>query len=616
MSASEALPLDADLRRRPIRELRAVLTRLGKPIAGCVERNDFVSAIMDATISELVAALGSHASKGQQEKTALLRQLLDTSAETAAAEPSQEQLLPGSTVRLFNLQSAPALNMQRAKVVRYDPGSDRYEVRLDWDGSIKKVRYDNLQEEEPATPPSDATSAVEADDLRQQVDATHAAEANTTAAVDADTTSAAFAPAMPASCATESPGIVIAMPVIPTPADATCEPAELPPTVACAASTLAATIPCVTGAVPCQGVPTVDVLQSAAAMAEPAAIASPERKRKLQAASAVSPTDSLAESLVEAIAVECGLEEACQEEIGAASVTAPCQEVIESCVEAKSVPPAEVLSCRAAEPASRLDDTTNTQEIFTKAAAIPAPPFAFPMAAGKCQETTFSATGHSSSSSLPKKGAATKALKLRVGYDSGRHAVEEGSLLAQGLRELWRTGELCDVSLACRESTYRVHRVVLACRSSELRDFVGDRSEVQMPDVSYPESVQILVEFLYEAEGEKGYAPSCGEVNMEVLELAHRFRLSSLKRRAAAFMAQGLTTDNVVRSLNDCDTFALQDLKDKIISHLAVNKKVLAEITGGPYISNYPDLLRQILVRVASPKDHGGPSKRARVAQG
>jgi len=239
-----------------------------------------------------------------------------------------------------------------------------------------------------------------------------------------------------------------------------------------------------------------------------------------------------------------------------------------------------------------------------------AAPVILPTALGKLLGKEAPVSANSLASGPPKK-----AVKLRVGYEVGRHPAEETGLMAESLRRLWRAGEMCDLTLGCRESTFLVHRLVMASQSAELREFISNHSVVQVPNVAYPESLQILIESVYEAEGEKGYAPSCYDVNMEVLELAHRFQLLGLKRRAASFMAQNLTSHNVLRCLGDCEAFALQDLKEKIISHLAVNKKVLAEITDGPHISKHPELLRQILVRVASPKENPPPGKRVRVSQ-
>lgn len=52
---------------------------------------------------------------------------------------------PGQIVTLCGLRSAASLNGARAEIRRRDPGTDRYEIRLESDGSIKKVRGENLQ---------------------------------------------------------------------------------------------------------------------------------------------------------------------------------------------------------------------------------------------------------------------------------------------------------------------------------------------------------------------------------------------------------------------------------------------------------------------------------------
>jgi hypothetical protein len=215
--------------------------------------------------------------------------------------------------------------------------------------------------------------------------------------------------------------------------------------------------------------------------------------------------------------------------------------------------------------------------------------------------------------SAPKKPL--KALRIKVAYDAGKQSGENTNIsyLSESLRQLWKAGDLCDVTLICRGSTFRMHKLVLAAHSQELRDLVAERVEVQMAWLVYPESLKLMLDFLYEEDTIWSYAPSCGEVNMEVMNLAHKFQLPRLMHRAAAVMAQSLTTHNVLQSLRDCDTFQLGDLKHRILSHLATNKKVLAEVTAGSNISSHPDLLREILVRVATPKDDG-PRKRARIS--
>jgi len=56
-----------------------------------------------------------------------------------------DEFTPGQIVQLCGLRSAAALNGEKAEIRRKDPGSDRYEIRLELDGSTKKVRRENLQ---------------------------------------------------------------------------------------------------------------------------------------------------------------------------------------------------------------------------------------------------------------------------------------------------------------------------------------------------------------------------------------------------------------------------------------------------------------------------------------
>merc|ERR1712060_84554 len=91
-----------------------------------------------------------------------------------------------------------------------------------------------------------------------------------------------------------------------------------------------------------------------------------------------------------------------------------------------------------------------------------------------------------------------------------------------------------------------------------------------------------------------------------------RFELPQLKRRAVAFLAQGVNTDNAVECVLTCDAFDLRDLRQRMLKALAANKKALAEITSSPVIAAHPQLLREILVHVAGPQSGSpaGPSSR------
>jgi len=119
--------------------------------------------------------------------------------------------------------------------------------------------------------------------------------------------------------------------------------------------------------------------------------------------------------------------------------------------------------------------------------------------------------------------------------------------------------------------------------------------EVHLTEVTHPEAVQLMVDFLYEVTDEAAYAPTSGDVNADVLRLAERFLLQGLKRRAAVFLAKGVNTHNAVDALKQCKEFGLHDLKDRILDQLALSNKALAEVTSGSAISSHPQLLQEIL---------------------
>lgn len=63
----------------------------------------------------------------------------------AGGEKPDTEFTPGQIIKLCGLRSAAALNGEKAEIRRKDPGTDRYEIRLELDGSTKKVRKENLQ---------------------------------------------------------------------------------------------------------------------------------------------------------------------------------------------------------------------------------------------------------------------------------------------------------------------------------------------------------------------------------------------------------------------------------------------------------------------------------------
>eukprot|EP00930_Biecheleria_cincta_P001311 TRINITY_DN102443_c0_g1_i1.p1 TRINITY_DN102443_c0_g1~~TRINITY_DN102443_c0_g1_i1.p1 ORF type:complete len:740 (+),score=132.98 TRINITY_DN102443_c0_g1_i1:139-2358(+) len=116
------------------RDVRSALHDLSVDFTNCVEKHELVEKLVDAFASPAGRTAHNAAPHG-----------LVSSGGGGAVTSTDVHHLPGTCVRLVDLRNAPLLNMQRASVVQFDPESCRYSVRLEYDGTIKKVRWENLE---------------------------------------------------------------------------------------------------------------------------------------------------------------------------------------------------------------------------------------------------------------------------------------------------------------------------------------------------------------------------------------------------------------------------------------------------------------------------------------
>lgn len=191
--------------------------------------------------------------------------------------------------------------------------------------------------------------------------------------------------------------------------------------------------------------------------------------------------------------------------------------------------------------------------------------------------------------------------------------------LAQGLQDLYRRGEFCDVNLICAEQQYHAHRIVLAAQSDLFRQGLsqpvpatGMRHEIRLQDISNPEAVKFMLNFLYQLDDSEmaQYNPRTQEINRDVLRLAKQFQLPGLTHRAMRWMAKDLTTGNVVERLHIAEEFELVELTDKILEQLTNNRQALAEVAGSPQIMMYPKLMQAMLQCAAgAPEESKAPSE-------
>eukprot|EP00747_Dinoflagellata_sp_TGD_P166239 gnl/TRDRNA2_/TRDRNA2_188722_c0_seq1.p1 gnl/TRDRNA2_/TRDRNA2_188722_c0~~gnl/TRDRNA2_/TRDRNA2_188722_c0_seq1.p1 ORF type:complete len:259 (-),score=49.05 gnl/TRDRNA2_/TRDRNA2_188722_c0_seq1:124-837(-) len=202
----------------------------------------------------------------------------------------------------------------------------------------------------------------------------------------------------------------------------------------------------------------------------------------------------------------------------------------------------------------------------------------------------------------------TKPVALTVKLPPMKNA--DNSTLDDGLRELYRTHQFCDVSLICAGQTFTAHRVVLASMSEIFRQGLevptdpstgGSRQEVRLADIANPEAVKFMLDYTYQLDGAvwEDYNPRTQEINKDVLRLAQSFRLPGLTQRATHWLAKDLTTGNVVERLTICEDFNLLELREKILEQLTQNKRALSEVANSPQIMKYPKLMQSLLQQAA-----------------
>jgi len=201
----------------------------------------------------------------------------------------------------------------------------------------------------------------------------------------------------------------------------------------------------------------------------------------------------------------------------------------------------------------------------------------------------------------------TKAVDLKVKMPALKPVLEDA--LADGLRELWKKQEFCDVELLCAEQTILAHKAVLASQSEVfkqgLQEAAAGRSQVRLADVDNPEAVRLMLNFMYQTSEE--YSPKTVTINKDVLRLAKNFCLPGLTAIATHWLASDVNTGNVVERLTICEEYELGNLRERILGQLASNKKALFEVAHSPQIMAYPKLMQALLQQAAGSPDEDVP---------
>jgi len=198
-----------------------------------------------------------------------------------------------------------------------------------------------------------------------------------------------------------------------------------------------------------------------------------------------------------------------------------------------------------------------------------------------------------------------------------------GRIVMRGLRGLLESGDFCDVELVVAGQTFMAHRTVLAAASPAFREVLlrlGADAEglgaapqlegttvaeqntlrVQLVDITHHEAIRAMLNCIYGTGGENApaYDPGSEEANLDVLRLAQRFQIAQLQEQACRWLANGLTTDNVLQRLAACEEFQLGHVCEKILEQLTANPEALFILANDKKILTVPRVLQELLVRV------------------
>jgi len=206
-------------------------------------------------------------------------------------------------------------------------------------------------------------------------------------------------------------------------------------------------------------------------------------------------------------------------------------------------------------------------------------------------------------------------MKLKV--DLGPMPVDEPTgAVIDGLRQLFDRGELCDVVFVVAGQTFMAHRAVLAAASHGFLQPLAELSnaemsltpnelqkelpEMQLEGIANPEAVRAMLDYIYGPRqgATREYRPSSEDANNDVLRLAQRFQLPQLQDDAERWLAQGLSTGNVIGRLAACEEFGLTAVRARIMEQLTANPELLYTLVQNPEIRSVPAVLQDLLTQI------------------
>jgi len=211
----------------------------------------------------------------------------------------------------------------------------------------------------------------------------------------------------------------------------------------------------------------------------------------------------------------------------------------------------------------------------------------------------------------------TMAMELKV--DLGPMPVDAlsgGATDGGALRGLLDRNEFCDVILVAGGREFLAHSLVLAAVSAGFHEQIQqeyvkevwglvpglDRKPmvIHLNNVSHPEAVQDMLDCIYGPSSTEVKEPhsKTESANRDVLQLAQAYHIPPLQCQASLWLAQNLSTQNVLSRLAICEEFGLLEVREKILEQLIADPVALPMLARDPEVTKVPKVLQDLLVRI------------------
>ncbi|KAH0545664.1 hypothetical protein KQX54_002168 [Cotesia glomerata] len=165
-------------------------------------------------------------------------------------------------------------------------------------------------------------------------------------------------------------------------------------------------------------------------------------------------------------------------------------------------------------------------------------------------------------------------LVLVYDTDSNLHGLPskiETSLIANDIKELYRTKKGSDIVIKFEEREFKAHKVLLHARSSVFSAMLTqDNISSQISEISIPrvkaDIFSKLLEFIYTDQ-----VIHLDEFAQNLLEVAERYQVKALKHICEVSLSQFLSAENALRTLTVAKLGNSQKLADYVIKFININ---------------------------------------------